>query len=277
MKRSYFDQLSRAARWRLPPAEAKEVLEDYQALLADDPRSEEALRREVGEPVAAVRQLERGNHYRHWLVAFVLMAACLLLPALSILLNQLSSLGILLSQPMDSLWNGFSRYGWAMEKHLGFLLLLGLGLGLGLSLWARRQGVREGPLPKGILPLLLVQFTGIVALWLLFWQIATVQSGSWLTTVSFEQAGILRTALSVWVSLLALLGLPALVRFRLSDRRWLAVYMLGLTVSVLGMAVMALLFSMSFDVTTSDWWKPALGEYLMITLLGLVGMGAALC
>ncbi|MCI9465775.1 MAG: hypothetical protein HFE99_01485 [Ruminiclostridium sp.] len=273
MKRSYFDQLSRAAHWRLPPAEAKEVLEDYQALLADDPRSEEALRREVGEPVAAVRQLEQGNHYRHWLVAFVLMAACLLLPALSILLNQLSSLGILLSQPMDSLWNGLSSYGWAMERHLGFLLLLGLGL----ALWVRRQGVREGPLPKGILPLLLVQFTGIVAFWLLFWQIATILSGSWLTTVSFEQASILQIVLCVWGFLLALLGLPALVRFRLSDRRWLSVYMLGLTVSVLGMAVMSLLFSMNLEVSASDWWKPALEEYLMITLLGLVGTGAALC
>ena len=273
MKRSYFDQLSRAAHWRLPPAEAKEVLEDYQALLADDPRSEEALRREVGEPVAAVRQLEQGNHYRHWLVAFVLMAACLLLPALSILLNQLSSLGILLSQPMDSLWNGLSSYGWAMERHLGFLLLLGLGL----ALWVRRQGVREGPLPKGILPLLLVQFTGIVAFWLLFWQIATILSGSWLTTVSFEQASILQIVLCVWGFLLALLGLPALVRFRLSDHRWLSVYMLGLTVSVLGMAVMSLLFSMNLEVSASDWWKAALEEYLMITLLGLVGTGAALC
>lgn len=273
MKRSYFDQLSRAAHWRLPPAEAKEVLEDYQDLLAESPRSEDALRREVGEPLAVVRQLEQGRSYRHWLVAFVLMATCLLLPALSTLLNQLSSWGILLSQPLDNLWNGFSRYGWAMDKHLGLLLLLGLGL----ALWVRQQGVREGPLPKGILPLLLVQFTGIVALWLLFWQIATVLSGSWLTTVSFEQAGILRIVLGVWAFLLALLGLVALVRFRLADRRWLAVYMLGLTVSVLGMAVMTLFSSMALDFSTSDWWKPALGEYLMITLLGLVGTGASLC
>ncbi|WP_297988834.1 hypothetical protein [uncultured Oscillibacter sp.] len=33
MKRSYFESLTRAARWRLPPDEAQEVLEDYAALL----------------------------------------------------------------------------------------------------------------------------------------------------------------------------------------------------------------------------------------------------
>ena len=64
MKQSYLDQITRAARWRLPPAEAKEVVEDYQDLLTEDARSEADLRREVGEPVEVVRQLEQGKSYR---------------------------------------------------------------------------------------------------------------------------------------------------------------------------------------------------------------------
>lgn len=276
MKQSYLDQITRAARWRLPPAEAKEVVEDYQDLLTEDARSEADLRREVGEPVEVVRQLEQGKSYRSWLMTFGLMTACLLLPALSALLNTLSTLGIqfgdLFLPALDALWNLFTGHGLAVPVQLGFLLL-----GLGTALWARPQGMREGPLPKAVLPLLLVQLLGIASFWFLFWQIVTVPAGSWLTTVSFEQAMAIHAGLRVWGFLLALLGLPALVRFRMWDRRWLAVYVLGLTVSVLCMAVMGLLSSLNLDLTVAGWWKPFLVEYGVLTGLGLVGTGVALC
>lgn len=275
MKQSYMDQLTRAARWRLPPAEAKEVLEDYQDLLAGSPRSEEDLRREVGEPVEAVRQLEQGKGYRRWLAAFAVMTACLLLPALGALLNGLSSLCMdfgLFLPALDGLWNLLNGHGLAVEVQMIALLL-----GLGVALWLRPQGMREGPLPKGVLPLLLVQLVGLAAFWLLFWQIATIPSGSWLTTVTYGQVRALHTGLRVLLFLLALLSFLALVRFRMADRRWLAVYVLGLTVSVLGMAVLALLSSLNLDVTAPGWWTPALAEYFVITGLGLAGTGAALC
>lgn len=275
MKQTYMDQLTRTARWRLPPAEAREVLEDYQDLLAQDPRSEEALRREVGEPVEVVRQLEQGKSYRRWLAAFALMAACLLLPALGALLNGLSSLcmdfGLFLTG-LDGLWTLLNGHGLAVEVQMITLLL-----GLGLALWLRPQGMREGPLPKGVLPLLLVQLLGIVAFWLLFWQIATIPSGSWLTSVTYGQARALHTGLRVLLFLLALPSFPALVRFRMADRRWLAVYVLGLTVTVLGVAVLALLSSLNLDVTAPGWWMPVLPEYFVITGLGLVGTGVSLC
>ena len=53
--------------------------------------------------------------------------------------------------------------------------------------------------------------------------------------------------------------------------------MLGLTVSVLCMAVMGLLSSLNLDLTVAGWWKPFLVEYGVLTGLGLVGTGVALC
>ena len=78
MRRDYFSRLSRAARWYLPPAEAAEVLEDYREIVAG--RSEEELRRDLGTPRAAMRQLAQPKAYRRWLMVFGVLAACLALP-----------------------------------------------------------------------------------------------------------------------------------------------------------------------------------------------------
>ena len=67
MRRDYLSRLSRAARWYLPPAEAAEVLEDYREIVAG--RSEEELRRDLGTPRAAMRQLAQPKAYRRWLAA----------------------------------------------------------------------------------------------------------------------------------------------------------------------------------------------------------------
>ena len=65
----YFSRLSRAARWYLPPSEAAEVLEDYREIVKG--RSGEELRRDLGTPGAAVKQLVQPKAYRRWLAVFV--------------------------------------------------------------------------------------------------------------------------------------------------------------------------------------------------------------
>ena len=42
-------RLEQAARWRLPPEEAEDVIADYRDIVGSPPRSEEELRREVGD------------------------------------------------------------------------------------------------------------------------------------------------------------------------------------------------------------------------------------
>lgn len=122
MKQTYMDQLARTARWRLPPAEAKEVLEDYQDLLAQDPRSEEALRREVGEPAEVVRQLEQGKSYRRWLAVYVL--------GLTVMVLGVAVLALLSSMNLD-----VTAPGWWMPVLPEYLVITGLGLvGTGVSL-----------------------------------------------------------------------------------------------------------------------------------------------
>nr|WP_325204139.1 hypothetical protein [uncultured Oscillibacter sp.] len=102
MRRDYLSRLSRAARWYLPPAEAAEVLEDYREIVAG--RSEEELRRDLGTPRAAIKQLAQPKAYRKWLAVFLILSACVLLPAVDSTLEGLS-LSVWLSGMSHMFWN----------------------------------------------------------------------------------------------------------------------------------------------------------------------------
>jgi len=169
MKRSYFESLTRAARWRLPPDEAQEVLEDYAALLEETPRSEEALRREIGEPVAAVRALVEPKKYRRWLLVFGFLTVWLMLPALSMLPGYAAaSLEEFLARLANIL------FLFPVTPVLG--LLVGILVAL---LWFRRQGIQGGPRPQGLLPLMLVPLVGMAEAWWAAWVMMSKASGHW--------------------------------------------------------------------------------------------------
>lgn len=263
MKRSYLDQLTRAARWRLPPAEAQEVVEDYTAMLAEEPREEEALRREVGEPVQAVRELTQWKSYLRWLAMFAGLIVCLLLPLLA-------------SFPgMHRLWSFFVLNGG--EAFWAVLFLLG---GLTGVVLLRRQGAGKAKLPKGVLPLLIFQSIGIVGLWWLgstCIQKALDAVSSGMLSPDWPHAYAWLTGVRVWVLCTVLLGVAGLVKYRLTDRRWLAVYMLGLTAAVLGMTVLSLMGSLNLEGITPAFCRSFLVENAVVTALGLVGTGMALC
>ena len=64
MKKDYMTRLERAARWRLPPREAEDVIADYREMVGDPPRPEEELLQELGKPRDAIRPLTPKWPYR---------------------------------------------------------------------------------------------------------------------------------------------------------------------------------------------------------------------
>ena len=257
MNQRYWRRLSLAARWRLPPAEAREVLADYQDMFSQDERSEEELRRDLGSPVQAVQVLTQPKAYRRWLVVFWALAACLLLPALYVLPI---SVNVVLAFFGTGLCRNFESAAWPL-----------MAAGLALSLvWFRRQGPRTGPFPKKILPLLAVGLAGVACVWGMIW----------LCLARTSDLPLYFHPLDGWLSwlvfILALLGVFALVKARMDDRRWRAVYILGLTAAVLWLSQLSMLHSINLEFS-GYWQMPFLRHYILLTAVGLVGAGASLC
>ena len=267
MRRDYLSRLSRAARWYLPPAEAAEVVEDYQEIVKG--RSEEELRRDLGTPRAAMKQLAQPKAYRRWLAVFIVLAVCVVLPAIEPLWQGLFSLSIQLGRPV---W--FFRVYDSVVPFSGLFFPAGLALALA---WFRRNGEKGRRLPKGVLPLLALSLLGIAWVWCFIGGILTERFV--LLSVLPRVGPIYTSYLLLWADALAMgaAGLYGLVRARLGDRRWVAVYILGLTGAALALSLHLLMTSMNLDGFTSSWWQPYAARYAVITALGLIGTGAALC
>ena len=161
MRRDYLSRLSRAARWYLPPAEAAEVLEDYREIV--EGRSEEELRRDLGTPRAAMRQLAQPKAYRRWLMVFFVLSACVLLPAVDPILEGLSL----------TVWlSGISHMFWNSNGSIARLSVPLFPLGIVLPLaWFQRNGRKGRALSKRTLPIFALILLGIAWVWFLFWAI----------------------------------------------------------------------------------------------------------
>ena len=163
MRRDYLSRLSRAARWYLPPAEAAEVLEDYREIVAG--RSEEELRRDLGTPRAAMRQLAQPKAYRRWLAVFGILSVCVVLPAITPLWQELS-------------FHAFKLYRlywfWDIGRNVIPFTWVFFAAGMTLSLvWLRHNG-GKGPgraVPKRIWPLLALLLMGMSLQWFIAWLI----------------------------------------------------------------------------------------------------------
>ena len=277
MKKDYLSSLSRAARWCLPPAEAAEVLEDYRDLIEQEPRSEEALRRDLGSPWSAARQLVQPKAYRRWVAVFAVLAACVLPPAVLPLLRELSGRAMFRFDAYGADWLWW--FPDLCDKVIPFrtgLLLAGVALAL---VWFRRGNGEDKcrTLPKGVMPLLLLLLMGMAFQWVDAWILLAepVKIWEWLTSKIVEA---LRLAMTLDMFVMGVIGMFALVKARMTDRRWQAVYILALAGSVLGMSVFALWTSMDISsITVTGWQREFVIRYLGITVLGLVGTGASLC
>lgn len=270
-KELYLRKLSRAARWKLPWEEAEEVIADYRELLADSGEED------FGDPVQAVRLLERPKEYRRWLGVFVFLTLAALLGPVSGLNGLPFEFGIWVNLPvLYGLWDFFSHNG-------GLLMIFPLaGMALGLLWFRRRERKPSGKLAvRRLAPALGIQLFFMAAAWGVFWlttEAGLGAGGLWAFLNDHPWSfRFLRLLLILGGPVCGALGLWGLIRARLEDRRWLAVYVWGAAAAGICTAVLMLLSSISLDVTLPGWWIPYVWSYLGLTAAGLLGTGWALC
>lgn len=264
MKRDYFSRLSRAARWYLSPAEAEEVLEDYREIV--EGRTEEELRREVGGPWETARRLAQPKAYRRWLAVFAFLAA----PVVVLTADEAVSE---LSQCLYHLWgaaffiNGFT---WS-----SFPAALFLPVGAAVSLvWFQRSGRKGRELPKRMMPFFPVNLAGMAWVWFLTWAVLELR----FDVIDFlfpNRTWLVHLTLIVDILIAGVTSLTGLIKARLEDRRWRAVYVWGLTGIVLNVFLWKLITSM--NLTDGYWQGPYWARLAFITLAGLIGTGVSLC
>lgn len=249
----YLKKLSYAVRWRLPKPEADEILADYEEIFSERPaEAEELFIGEQGGPLHAARLFTEPKVYRRWLVVFGCMAFCLLWPEFLLLRAR------------------FYRY-----PSVTMFLLLGIGTSAALIWFRPRRGERGRlPFPKGLCPML-------VGLLLLFAAaegvLAGLASGIWESLPPAWYGTLAYRTMSLAGTAAAALGLFGLVKARISDRRWRALYVMGLMILAECVLVIAVLVSMDISTASDSWWASYTGIMAGIGLMGLAGAGVSLC
>ena len=274
MKKDYMTRLERAARWRLPPQEADDVIADYRDIVGDPPRHEEELLRDLGKPRNVIRPLMEKKAYYTWLAVFVAMVACIFLIGHS----------------------GFGVLSWRLYRlcfeqgylHLGPALAL-LGMVLALVWFRRGRDEPKSPIPKGILITLTVLLVWIGLIFLFHWAVLHDLDGfiaMWgmmepligprgrLTPRSVEFSKWAMTLLPFFSSYAALYWL---VKARVRDRRWTAAYILALAAIVISMETLAQTKSMDPTLPVEAGMRANLLKCAVFTAVGLAGTGVALC
>lgn len=251
-KKTYFDRFSRIVRWRLPEKEAKDILCDYTELLSQ--RSGEAdttLIQDLGTPAQAAALLTEPKAYRRWLVVFTTMALCLLVPF--ILLQR----------------NGFQK-----DPSTFMWIIYSLGA-VTASVWFRpRSREPKTAFPKKLLSSLLLLLLIVVCS-------GVILGGLAMSIWEILPAGLYGTAAG-WILRLtgcaaAAAGAYGLVKARTDDRRWRALYVLGLTALIECAFVLALLAGMDTSTYAPDWWVPYVTRWIILGGSGLFVTGASLC
>ena len=251
---TYLKRFSWMARWFLPLEQAEEAVADYGEILAlRGEESDGTLTEDLGEPGHAVRLLVEPRSYGMWLGIFGLMSLSILLPEILLL------------------WGGFRGYPFVP---MAGLHLLGIGTAL---VWFRTRGTEKKPglnQAKGLLPALAGLVVMLVVAGAVMWMLATV---SWDGLPARMYGLTAQWTLRIAGTVSAAAGVFGLVKARLSDRRWRALYILGLTAVVECVLVAAILTSMSLDTAASDWWVGYALRMGVVCAVGLMSTGVALC
>ena len=284
MKKDYMTRLERAARWRLPPQEAEDVIADYRDIVSNPPRTEEELRREVGDPEQVIKLLvSPPRAYRTWQVVFGILAFCILSLGIS---------GTLLGFPFWELYflRGLSdwRFGYG-ESPYNALIVAALGLVTAL-VWFRWKGYKSERFPKAILILV-----GVLTVWtggILLADLLILRDPVGFSEALGEVPSFIGPNLTVSLSVriwnyvlaysalaMALLGTFALVRARTQDRRWAAVYVLAMGALLVPLQILDMYGSMdpTYNPFVENWYLPYLGQHAATFVVGLLGAGVALC
>ena len=216
MKADYMTRLERWARWMLPRQEAEDVLADYR-------------------DIVGIRPLAQPRQYRTWLAAFAVMAACLLIPAYSPLPGGLYFV-----------WFNMFVSDIPGFTFCRFFLIVGAAVSL---VWFRpRKGEAKAPLPRAVPIALAVLLAFMALVWWAFWQLTLYPGGAlvnpifhlpfgfwWPLSDVYVGGNLLMLLLECAAVPLMILGVAALVKARVRDRRWRAVYFLSLSAMMLSL------------------------------------------
>ena len=245
---TYQKRFSRLVRWRLPKSEADGVLADYEEIFAHHQGEDgTTLTQNLGAPWQAARLLTEPHAYRRWLAAFAWMAFCLLLP-----------LGLLLRGQF-----------WSRPTVLMTALFLS---GMAVSLMQFRPGTGKAPMPKGLRPAL----AGLaVLLAAVGWVLGCLFTGAWAGWPAEWYGLTARWVLTLTGAAGAAAGLLGVVKARLDNRHWSALYILGLT--AVAVCVLILAFLTSLDSASGVAWASYALPWGLLGAAGLVGTGVSLC
>ena len=260
----YLKQFSRAVRWRLPPQESEDAIADYPELIFQPERDESRLAEELGEPVQAAHLLTDVRAYRRWLAVFAVLAFGLFL------LTKWAWTGMTVTTGFFSYSNVWYPV-WVMAA------------GLPLSLyWFRRHGQKNGPMSRWLLLALAVVLACGVGTLAWNWYVLSPEfldfySETYPHVIPWQI--ILQRELVTeggWVC--ALIALAGLVLAKCYDRRWLALYVLSVTVAALCGFILLHMRRMDMSYAISSSIQAYLFARLIpIGAVGLIGTGVALC
>lgn len=261
-REQYLKKFSRAARWRLPPRESEDAISDYRELIFQAEQDEGKLVEELGEPVQAAHLLTDVQTYRRWLKVFAVLA-----------------FGLFLLAKWDFMaWSNL-RLSFA-EQWWYPVWVMAVGMALSLY-WFRRHGQKNGPLSKRLaLALVVVLIAGcgvMYGIWDVTGAVMYEQTSEHYWRM-VQQVHLVITAMMYVGTLSALAAFAGLVLAKCYDRRWLALYILGVTAAAMIGFVTFNFKGINLDYPTAD----VIQSYLFARLIpigaaGLIGTGVALC
>ena len=249
-KQTYLNRFSRAAYWQLGRPEAAEVVADYAELLEQrPPEGDNTLVQDLGKPKAAVRLLTEQKSYRRWLWAFGIMGCCLLLLEALVLGAQ-----YVYNQHLLADYGPFA-----------------VGMIVALVRFRPQFHSPKAPLPRGLLWALAGVLTCCAAAGVM---LASLFNGAW--DWPLESYGpTARLVLCVSSTVATAAGMFGAVRARVADRRWAALYVLGLTTAMISLQIMTALMGLS--ATDTHWLQQEGVRWAVLGGIGLVGTGVVLC
>ena len=260
-KVQYLKKFSRAVRWRLPPQESEEAIADYRELVFQPERDEEKLVEELGTPAQAAHLITDVKTYRRWLAVFAVLAFGLFL---------------------QTKWLWTARGVTFNGARVWWNPVLVMVIGLPLSLyWFRKHGQENGPLSKRLLITLAVVAVVGCGILCRLWQLSGVSvfdqypGGSY----GFErQVYWLNTAMLCAGVLMAFAGVTGLVLAKCRDRRWLALYILCLTVGAILGFIIFVIHAMDMTFGAPELMRTYVFSHILpVGVIGLIGTGVALC
>ena len=262
-REQYLKKFSRAVRWRLPPGESEEAIADYRELIFQEGRDEAKLVEELGDPVQAANLLTDVNTYRRWLKVFAML-----------------TFGLFLLAKWS--WTGWATriMGWDAWWYPMWVMAVGLPLSL---YWFRRHGQKNGTLSKWlVLALAAVLVFGVGTMAWTWYVMSPKFLESYMEiypdTISWHIV-LVRELLIEGGIACALLAFAGLVLAKCYDRRWLALYALG--VATAAMTGFVLFNLKGMDISSAgrlDTFQAYIfARILPVWAAGLLGTGVALC